>query len=714
MQNSEVLVPQFLSLPLEVLDLVFSYIPTIYLLTYPEIPGLNEVLRNALNDRHIEVSIGKKLIVEQEEKFYSWGNWNKEPIGDETRLDSRFVTDVNDDHLIKFDEDDCTERFLDFMYRHPLLKPKVIINGVDNLKRLLNKDPSCFEQISSLSFVKGSIENQVEFLETACCIPYPINCLGTLDDLSILRLSKSVESLYLLLEDQSNLQSLKSREQELKELRLLSPMAVGDLKYLPNSLKTLEISLELNSQRCSPNLPHTLETLLVKFSGGWEIKEFDVSGLNNLKELKLENFYSETLRSLKGPKDLESLIAASHHLTSLDSIDQYTRLKQLQLRIMRAKAHSILSCTFPDSLQKLGFEWWSGSIVDYETDYLEEELPISLPSNLQVLHVFTDSDLLSRNAWNFPQSLRVLSLNMSIMPPGFQLPPNLIALSISQCVNDRLPSALPKSLVRLSTSVLPPNRFCLTRLTNLTYLRFTFVRQSIDSFNWRLPTSLRRLKVQQHQMSDFKVSLPHLKSVGLYVTSPGNFRICELPDSVTDVTIYAPQFQFERLVTGKEIHKLPPNSKTLDLHSNFLDPESLRSLQLENFQHLWYVNLYFNRINELETGMFPISLEILILSKNTLERVDPHVFKNLPRLQYLYLEQCFLGLFLDMDHPLEFPSRLRFIQLANNGLEHMEVFQFPAENMLRRIDLRSNRFEGEGAILEQLRNKLGHEVVIEV
>ncbi|KAG7665611.1 uncharacterized protein J8A68_000817 [[Candida] subhashii] len=713
----EINTSKLLSLPSEVLELVLSYIPTINLLSYANIPNLDDLLKCELNNRHVKVYLHTRyigdIIHSEEPKF-----WDRTPIGDETRLDSRSIPPSEGFDSIEFREPDCVERFLDFRKRHPNLSPELRIHETAVLEKLLREDPWCFQDIRSLNVMEsGDPKEQEEFVNAVSSFAYNIDTIR-MSNLADCTLPRSVRSLELFnfSEQKYHLRS-PSIEYQLKELTILSAIEVEDCKYLPRSLQSLNTDISLDDPRCTLDLPLTLQQLVITFAPWPYVTEIDISKLPSLEKLRLVRFPLEELKGLHAPKQLESLTIMSNTLRALESIEQYTMLKELSVAILRSGAKSVLDCTLPDSLQRFYFDWWtmdeSEMVEDQEVEESYRKSSIILPLNLKSLRLTTNSPLLCLKEWIIPWSLRTLSFQVTKLPVGFKIPPNLISLSIICSENGFLPRPLPKSLVRIITTLLPPNKSCLKNLTNLTYLNCQFLEQERIYFDWKLPSSLKRLIVHYNYLETLKLNVPNLKAVELFLRFPNLLEKLELPSSVIDLRIHSVKDNDDAELSISKKHKLPTQLRVINLLHVFMDSESLNNLHLKNFQYLWYINLYKNQIKKVADGMFPASTKVLILSSNFLDEVDPYAFKNLPNLQYLYLSRCDLGLGAVKKQPLEFSTSLKYVQLACNYLRDVDSFHFPSENMTR-IGLTFNHFPDNEKIVATLRTRLGDNVVVEV
>ncbi|KAG7661790.1 uncharacterized protein J8A68_004679 [[Candida] subhashii] len=717
MTSSEIPVLKILSLPLEVLDLVFTYIPTVNLLSY-DIPILSTVLENALKERGITCWIDiQPLGLLRSDMYDTVDLWRREPIGDETMLKSEFDFDINCGSHMYFGQPDGIERFANFMTKHPNVKPELVIVGVRMMEQLHAECPSCLRNVRDVSLWEGNHDDEATFLEIVSRFPYPIDSLVPFDRLGDFSLPASVRSLHInhFPEFDSPLVS-DLRESDLMSLEIDSLVDADDLRYLPKGLKKLEILLELDSPSCTPDLPSTLECLKIRCRNSAELTELNLSNLKKLKQLSLTKFDVLKLASLSASKEIEKLDISSDRLVSLESIERYTMLKDLSLLFFGIGDQSILDSSLPVSLQVLSVNWW---YTDQElvSNSNPEKSTVNLPSNLKRLNISADSPLVCEKEWGFPASLRILSLDVPILPKGFQIPPNLITLSIQGCDLGCLPLPLPKSLIRLRTSVPPPNKSYLKHSKNLTYLRFDFTgtgkgkKNDIYAFAWELPSSLRKLKVHQSWITDLKLNSPKLKAVELNLGTTSDLKEFKLPNTVEGLRLLGPSPHGHSKLPVSEQVILPTHLKSLHIKFHSLYPNSLPDLRLNTFKDLWYLNLHGCKISKLENGTFPNSIEVLNLSNNPLEEIYPYVFKNLPNLRFLFLRTCWLGR-LALEHPLEFSSSLKYLNLVDNELEDIDRFNIPPDNSLMKIELTFNNFPDKEAILQALRTQVGHEVSI--
>ncbi|KAG7665612.1 uncharacterized protein J8A68_000818 [[Candida] subhashii] len=712
MTNSQIHVSIF-SLPQDVLELVLSYIPTINLLSFTNIPNLDELIRNELRNRHIKVIVYGKSATRPNTDPYPAEFWEREIIGDDSRLDSRSVSRYEDLNRIVFNEPDSVERFLDFKQRHPNLIANLNIVENDILEELVTEAPWCFQDIQSLTFTER--QQSENYSETLSSLLYKYLTVQ-LSDLGI-NLPEMIWSLELsdFFKQKNHLQ-LTPIEYQIKELSTRCPIEVEDYKYLPRALQTLNTKLALHSPRCTLELPLTLEQLTIDFDSVEDLTEINISDLPKLKKLRLDSFPSQGLRSMNAPKQLENLSIFSRNLVSLESIAEYHMLRELEVSIAHSDGESMLDCTLPDSLQRLRFTWWVFRNSDRQGEDVEEShcmSPVRLPSNLKSLDFQTNSPLLCLREWIIPPSLRVLSFDVEKLPVGFKIPPNLISLSIRCSENGSLPRPLPKSLIRLHTTLVPPTKWYLTQLKNLTQLNCDFIKHRKSSFDWKLPTSLKRLIIAHCSLEALNINVPNLKAVDLHLKFPDHLEKLELPSSVVDLKIYSIRDNKISELSISKKHKLPTKLKTLNLLHDCMDSKSLNNLHLKKYQHLWYINLFKNKIKKVADGVFPASTKVLILSSNPLNEVEPNAFKNLPNLQYLYLDCCNLGVAAARNQSLEFPTSLKYVQLSCNYLKDISSFHFPSENMTR-IRLSFNTFPDKEKIVETLKAKLGENVAIEI
>ncbi|KAG7661109.1 uncharacterized protein J8A68_005378 [[Candida] subhashii] len=473
-------------------------------------------------------------------------------------------------------------------------------------------------------------------------------------------------------------------------------------------------------------LPTSLERLSVGFSSPQAIHRnriltrFNVSKLENLTNLKLSDFCSPTLNALKAPKQIKVLEIESRELVSLDGIQEYKQLKDLKLTVFHVDAEQILNCPLPNSITSLCFEWFYRSFEPFKIATAIRRLetgqgikPIRLPPNLRVLHVHS-AQLCPQN-WIFPTSLRVLILNVPIIPPHLQLPPNLILLDIHGYSTTSLPDPLPKPLVRIRTSLLPANNDSLSKLANLTHVDFDFEKQPIASFDWKLPKNLRRLILKYDRLRSLKTDVPNLRVVDLTLNSLSMFEELQLPDSVLKLKLIfcwrtRNRYSLEFSITDR--HKFPKNLRHLELPDGIVDTLTLINLNLKTFHDLQFINLSGNKITEINCGTFPSSTKTLILSANELKRVHANVFKELPNLKCLELEQNKLGKNSQFRQRIEFPDSLESLDLSQNYLRNFDDLIFPPNPRLKWIQLSHNQFQtNEEEIRNTLKQKLKGAVI---
>ncbi|KAG7665614.1 uncharacterized protein J8A68_000820 [[Candida] subhashii] len=717
MEYSEIIATKFLQLPNEVLELVLGYIPTTCLLQYTDIQTISEIAGDILNDRNIKVWIGNSN-VGLFQSFDGIKEWAEEPNGDEMMLEPDTLNGLETVNPIKFAEIDWETQFGNFYKAFPILKIDLTIFGCDLLRMVYSKFPACFENVRKLTLLKTKDEEQTEDSGALSGFPYPIHGMGTLNKIQNCKLPESIRMLEV-----GNFYELFSpkdvglAESQITELHICSAIDIKDVKYLPRGLKKLQISLKTYRSGSKPSFPPWLESLEIA-SDRWRsvINKLNISELKNLKSLKLMNWHSPNLNTLKAPKQIKNLELISRDLVSLDGIQVYKELNDFKLYVFHKDAYSILNDPLPNSIRRLTFDWKPdySNQIGTGPSRLEEGKgmqPIRLPPKLRVLNVTTGSPLFCPQSWNFPTSLRVLSLNVAILPPQLQLPPNLIALDLHGYSTSNLPDPLPKSLVRIRTSLLPSTKDSLVDLHNLSHIDFDFKRQPVTSFDWNLPSSLRRLILQYDQLKALKLESSKLRVVKVTLDSFSMFDELQLPDSVIKLSMrwnanqrYASKF----VITDR--HKLPKNLQSFQFVQTKIDTKSLINLRLNDLQNLRYINLNDNKITEIECGAFPSTTKTLILSNNDLQKVGTNVFKELPQLECLNLEYNKLG--ENVSNPIEFPESLRFLSLTNNSLKDVDDLIFGQEPRLKRIQLRNNEFPDTEEVSNKLRQKLGKAAAI--
>ena len=244
-------IPGPLYLPIDILELVFSYIPTAHLWAYSDIPIINEHVIKALNDRGVEITIGDTLYKRGAYYDRIEEQWGKNPIGDETLLEP-FGNPDAEGCPIRFQDVDNIEDFIEFMKDRPSLRPRLNICGLDTLMQLHEKEPSLIQRAQSILFVNKPFldnsdnESGVRLIH-ASISPIPIDEILTLEswfsDVSLPSLER-----FQFGRCPYQISSLE-----------LHRVETTDLIYLPSSLKILEIHLKSNPVIFKPNLPTSLE-----------------------------------------------------------------------------------------------------------------------------------------------------------------------------------------------------------------------------------------------------------------------------------------------------------------------------------------------------------------------------------------------------------------------------------------------------------------------
>lgn len=685
----DILVDGFLNLPHEILDLVFGYIPTRIVLTYTSIPIINDFAYTALNSRKIEVDVIQKL-----HNRYLLDR----PVIDENELDLNSLG-INDGNLITLQCNSQEDQVSDFIKLHPRLKPEVLIVGTELLLELYNKTPHWFEQTRKLSVFKLPSENDDEAIERLQSFDCPIQEIGAFGVIKNQQLPPSVTKLEVHgFSALFNLAECGLQSSNLTELRITDHVMMENLKYLPKGLKTLEIGVSRIGSRSKHNFPPNLELLQVSTTRDCFKKKFNILKLKNLKHFTIQRAGLKTLANLKLPKKIQSLELVHTEITSLDTIEQYKYLKNLRLYVYNEAFSGIVNCKFPDSLEQLTFSLpghTSTSKIGAAITRLERGLglqPIQFPSKLKVLKILVNDPLFSPQEWIFPESLTILSLKTPVLPTKLKFPPNLMYLSICGYLSGYLPQEMPKSLVRLKSSLLPPRNDSLKELYHLTHLCFDFTNQPIASFDWELPENLRELTLKQGQLKSLKLDAPCLMEVKISLNSFTMLQDFTFPDSLAQLKFeqlsnytYTSEFQ----ITSQ--HKLPPNLEILEMPSLSLDTQSFNNLNLRSVQRLKHLDLRDNKIEELANEILPDSIEALSLQQNGMKRIGSKVFKNMSRLRVLHLDNNNLN--FDLNHPVEIPLSVEYLYLSNNKLNDPEGLTFGPESRMELLQMTKNEFE---------------------
>lgn len=132
MECCKLLIPGPFLLPVEIIELVFSYIPTKNLLAYSDIAIISEHAIHALNKGRLEISIGSRLYAFSAYDYCIGDDWKMKPIGDETTVELRsYRKQVV--RSIQFQDIDGLDDFVQFMRDRPNLHPELVIVGYDGV-----------------------------------------------------------------------------------------------------------------------------------------------------------------------------------------------------------------------------------------------------------------------------------------------------------------------------------------------------------------------------------------------------------------------------------------------------------------------------------------------------------------------------------------------------------------------------------------------------
>ncbi|KAG7666263.1 uncharacterized protein J8A68_000194 [[Candida] subhashii] len=691
--------PGSLPLPNEVLELVFSYIPTRNLLVYSSIPFIRKHAIAELNTRNLEINLGTSQYRYDTLGYDIVEKWRYVPIGDETMLEQRSYQYMFPQHIY-FQDGDGTDEFLEFMKHRPKLRLESIRSNFATLMEVYEKDPYLISRIQKiLLFFHG---DPVDFLLRTSNFPFPIHSIST-----------SGTPKY------GNHQFYLEKCPLVRRLDQLSRLNIGDnidpeeLKYLPRRLKDLTINLESNPTIFKPCLPETLETLDITFPTGFGLEaiiEFDIGGLKNLKNLSCQYMTLKYLSSLKASDKIESLYIYATKLESLRGIEKYTRLTDLDVTSTDLDPYWIFDCNLPDSIQRLSFQLLhTGQLSDdYESEVRRmpnRRPPIQLPPKVRSCLINSPIIFFPQN-YVFPESLRILCLSAEIMPSVPRLP-NLIVFKLSCRHRLTLPEPLPRSLVYLETSIVPENEDFLVNPPNLTRFKYAPIHSHLSNFEYQLPESLRALDLGMNHLGSLNVEDSNLTAIDLSSNKFFGFEGLELPDTVQELDL-----KFSVLtVLPNDRFRLPANLSRLNLSICHIDTESLNKMKLKRLRHLSNLTLAANDISELKASFLPTSLKVLELSSNSqLQILDSDVFKVLTNLQYLYLRNCEFSWL----PPIEFPPSLKYLTLEGNNLTDVDGLEFSENHQMKKIELSGNPFANKEAVLNKLRSKLGRKVVIDI
>ncbi|KAG7665604.1 uncharacterized protein J8A68_000810 [[Candida] subhashii] len=487
--------------------------------------------------------------------------------------------------------------------------------------------------------------------------------------------------------------------ENVKELELYTSASKELPKLFPN-LQRLRFAFVDLSNEPLPNLPSSLKFLQIATN---TFDRFDVSHLQNLKQIVFE--CSEAIGRLdrfKFPLGIERIFVRGAtnmdfriNIESLDSIQLYTNLKELQIGnhglSNKTEIFSKRIC-FPENLQKLEISLFqSNRVTDSNTPFATVGKDFHVPNNLKVLLLRTPQISYSPEQLALPDSLRVLSILTQFKGREKEehwrlarFPPSLLELTLSLTRIEGV--TFPKSLQRLQiTTGYPIEPMKFLEFENLVQLKITI--KNMEEFIFKFPSSLKILEVKNNKtLKKVKIEAENLKSIQF-----SSFRfeyldasVFQLPDSVDSLSLTIQQ----GIVTATA-NVFPPLLKELYLKSCKITSDILGELHLEAYKKLVRLDLSNNMISRLENNAFPISLQDLRIDDNPISMfVNPDVFMELANLWELSMAHQLirttesgylwrstkvskLASYFQSDdrNTLNFPSSLMSLNLANNCLQ---------------------------------------------
>ncbi|KAG7666122.1 uncharacterized protein J8A68_000378 [[Candida] subhashii] len=275
---------------------------------------------------------------------------------------------------------------------------------------------------------------------------------------------------------------------------------------------------------------------------GWDDFQFDISDLECLSDLICRWYPTESLISLKAPKQIKTLHMESNLLISLECIEQYDQLTNLCISIEFAEAQPIFAdVDLPDSLETINFDLSRRGFEKVNLKTLEIDPGLlemmrfgirQFPPNLKSFRVDAKSIRCSPAEWEFPQSLRKLELEVGLILSPIDIPPNLIDLYVvGESVSNLLPHNLPKSLTRLKTSLLPSGpREKVVDLPNLYSLEFNLNTQEL--FNWQLHPNIKMLDLSSNRLGSVNLKSSDVRNIDLSYNNVSSFDSLVLPENL--------------------------------------------------------------------------------------------------------------------------------------------------------------------------------------
>ncbi|KAG7662135.1 uncharacterized protein J8A68_004397 [[Candida] subhashii] len=473
-------------------------------------------------------------------------------------------------------------------------------------------------------------------------------------------------------------------------------------RLFPN-LRKLRLTDKINLfQTRFPRLPSKLQFLQIYIS---ELDELDVSYLENLREFVADiGCGFDELSKFKFPLGIESVIlwgmelssrnsletahSSPYRLESLDSIELYTNLKELRIGHgnISLKTTAFSNISLPSSLKTLEILLFdfikqrgsAGPRVTFDESF-------QIPNNLRVLNLDVFQGLYQPEKLTFPDSLRVLKISNNGLQDAWdesvpeenwssaRFPDSLIELKLHVPKVDGV--VLPKSLRSLDLySFSPISSISFLDLNELVQLSVAW--KGMEEFVYKLPSSLRTLDLSDnYDLDTIIIHAPNLKRVELANTKFEKIERLnfQLPDCVESLSVMPrglDPIEPGDALDIMEPNVLPKQLKELYLTKYYITAKLLGEMKLDSYKNLVKLDLSGNKIRFLERS-FPLSLRCLILDGNPISTLsDPNVLSELSNLQEIRMSETKINQYLQSEGmTLKFPPSLKILNLSDNKLE---------------------------------------------
>ncbi|RCK63297.1 Podocan [Candida viswanathii] len=643
----------FLTLPAEILQLVFAQIPNRQL---DRLKDISEIKRYVLAQLYSLVVI---------EAFH-----HKTTVIGDYQLDEHIELEIADDDYTPSFAD--YNEYVDFLEENPFVRPgKMDFEQVQDLFKLHLSRPELLQGCKIVIHLETELEEPI--FQELKALPYPIDQIMTIGDFFDEEYFDSGDDWYdrirCITIDFGGSLDLKCALARLgfKSLRELdlSELEVEEdkLKYIPRHVRYLKLELDLTDNKFLKDFPPLLETLDLELSctdsedDDGNLIEYDISHLQKLKVLVLDD--CEIL--LKFPPSLKELQLVSGWIDLNRVKQQCPELESLRLQEISWWPHVTCppQCALPDSLVELfigteilllGLE----KLVREGNAALESsdnELRIDfLPKTLRKLMVFgeeldyydEDSEFLKDRELcldlrhlchlrelsldtssqyfkieNYPASLKRIYIESlaEFDTDGFKDLSNLIYVSIKECEG--------QAPIELATPYLRYLDLSSNTISNITSTNFVIpstVHEIDLSHNddleieetFEFPTNLQVLLLKSCDLRRPPKLPPNLKSLSL----AGNYIA--------------------------ELQEFPPSLRVLELEGNEITEQTLSKLDLKSCTYLKVLNLSSNNVESLLIQDFPKSLTHLFLNDMGIKRILGS-FAEFPDLEEIGLSQNLLS-----------------------------------------------------------------------